>query len=88
MMNTHTILFDSTLKVYLHCLVHLDVIPNAIPRHLRAYPVAQIHLEVFKAELLCLCNIGVLEICGAFSMGILDLYYTKKGWYSLLGLRL
>ena len=58
-------LFDGTLKVYPHRLVHLDVIPNAIPRHLRAYPVAQIHLEVFKAELIRLCNIGVLEICGA-----------------------
>ena len=47
-LNKHTTLFDGTLKVYPHRLVHLDVIPNAIPRHLRAYPVAHIHLEVFK----------------------------------------
>ena len=52
-------------KVYPHQLVHLDTIPNAVPHHLRAYPVAHIHLEVFKAELLCLCDIGVLEKCGA-----------------------
>ena len=64
MMNTHTALFDSTHKVYLHCLVNLDVIPNAIPWHLQAYPVAHIHLEVFKAKLMCLCNLGVSEICG------------------------
>jgi hypothetical protein len=64
-LNKHTTLFDGTLKVYLHRLVHLDVIPNAIPRHLQAYPVIHIHLEVFKAKLICLCNIGILEICGA-----------------------
>jgi hypothetical protein len=64
-LNKHTTLFDGTLKVYPHRLVHLDVIPNAIPRHLRAYPVAHLHLEVFKTELIHLCNIGVLEICGA-----------------------
>ena len=27
--------------------------------------MAHIHLDVFKAELLCLCDIGVLEKCGA-----------------------
>ena len=65
MLSKHTILFDGILKVYPHRLVHLDVIQNATPRHLRAYPVAHIHLEVFKAELSRLCEIGVLEICGA-----------------------
>ena len=28
-------------------------------------PVAHIHLDVFKAKLLRLCDIGVLEKCGA-----------------------
>ena len=65
MLNKHTILFDGILKVYPHRLVHLDIVQNATPQHLRAYPVAHIHLEVFKAELVRLCNIGVLEPCGA-----------------------
>ena len=65
MLSKHTILFDGILKVYPHRLVHLDIIQNATPQHLRAYPVAHIHLEVFKAELSRLCEIGVLEICGA-----------------------
>ena len=65
MLSKHTVLFDGILKVYPHQLVHLDTIPNAVPHHLRAYPVAHIHLEVFKAELLCLCDISVLEKCGA-----------------------
>ena len=63
--NKHTMLFDGILKVYPHRLVHLDVIQNPTPRHLHANPVAHIHLDVFKAELERLCNIGVLEPCGA-----------------------
>ena len=65
MLAKHVSLFDGILKVYPHCLIHLDIIPNAVPRHLRAYPVAHMHLNVFKAELLRLCDIGVLEVCGA-----------------------
>jgi hypothetical protein len=65
MINTHTILFDGILKVYPYRLVHLDTIPNATPCHLHAYPVAHIHLDVFKAKLLRLCDIDVLEKCGA-----------------------
>ena len=61
MLNKHTVLFDGILKVYPHQLVHLDILPNVTPRHLRAYPVANIHLNVFKAELSPLCDIGVLE---------------------------
>jgi hypothetical protein len=33
-LNKHTTLFDGTLRVYPHYLVHLYVIPYAIPRHL------------------------------------------------------
>jgi hypothetical protein len=48
MLNKHTILFDGILKVYPHRLVHLDIIPNATPCHLRAYPAAHIHLMCLK----------------------------------------
>ena len=64
MLSKHTTLFDGILKVYPHSLVHLDIQPNVTPWHLCACPVAYIHLHVFKAELLCLCKIGALEICG------------------------
>jgi hypothetical protein len=59
MLSKHTILFDGILKVYPHRLVHLNIIPNVTPCHLRAYPVAHIHLDVFKAKLSCLCVIGI-----------------------------
>ena len=65
MLNKHTILFDGMLKVYPHQLIHLDTIPNATPRHLRAYLVAHAHLDVVKSESSRLCDIGVLERCGA-----------------------
>ena len=61
MLNKHRVLFDGILKVYPHQLVHLDIIPNATPFHLHAYPMANIHLDVFKAKLSCLFDIGVLE---------------------------
>ena len=65
MLNKHTVLFDGILKVYPHQLVHLDILPNVTPHHLCAYPVANIHLNVFKAKLSHLCDIGVLERCRA-----------------------
>ena len=65
MLTKHVTLFDGILKVYPYCLIHLDIIPNAIPCHLHAYPVAHLHLDVFKAELIQLCDIGDLEVCGA-----------------------
>jgi hypothetical protein len=51
MLTRHMTLFDGILKVYPHCFVHLDVIPNAIPWHLKAYPVAHIHMECFKSQI-------------------------------------
>ena len=77
-LNKHTVLFDGILKVYLHRLVHLDIIQNATPCHLHAYPVAHIHLEVFKAELERLCNIGVLEPCGASQWTLPTFIIPKK----------
>jgi len=60
-----TKLFDGTLGVYPHRKFHIDLEPNAKPKHARPYPVPVVHLEAFKKELVHLCKIGVISIQGA-----------------------
>ncbi len=65
MLNKHTKLFNGTLGVYLHRTFHIDLVPGAIPKHSRPYPIPVIHLQAFKKELLHLVEIGVLSPQGA-----------------------
>jgi hypothetical protein len=53
-------MFDDTLGVYPHKMVHIDIDPNAKPVHSRPYPVPQIHLKTFKKKLNHLVRIDVL----------------------------
>jgi hypothetical protein len=61
----HTKIFDGTLGVYPHKKIHIDLVPGAISKHARPYPVPVIHLNAFKKELLYLVEIGVLSLQGA-----------------------
>jgi hypothetical protein len=54
-------MFDGTLGVYPHNKVHFDIDPNVKPVHSRPYTIPQIHLKIFKKELIHLVRIGVLE---------------------------
>jgi hypothetical protein len=54
-----TKLFDGTLGVYPHRKFHINLEPNAMPKHCRPYPVPVIHLETFKKELST-----IIGICG------------------------
>ena len=65
MLNEHTKLFDGTLGVYSYRTFHIDLVPGAIPKHSRPYPIPASHLQAFKKELLHLVEIGVLYPQGA-----------------------
>ncbi len=65
MLNKHTKLFDGTLGVYPHRTFHIDLVPGAVPKHSRPYPIPVVHLQAFKKELLHLVEIGVLSPQGA-----------------------
>jgi hypothetical protein len=58
-------LFDGKLKQYTGRPIHLDIDPKAVPVHASAYPIANLHLPVYKKELYRLVDIGVLVRCGA-----------------------
>ena len=61
----HTKLFDGTLRVYPHRKFHIDLVPGAIAKHAKTYPVPVIHLNAFEKELIHLVEIGVLSLQGA-----------------------
>ncbi len=44
----HTKLFCRKLGVYPHRKFHIDLVPGAIAKHARPYPVPVIHLSAFK----------------------------------------
>ncbi len=64
-LNEHTKLFDGTLGVYPHRKFHIDLVPEAVPKHFRPYAIPVVHLEAFKKELIHLVKIGVLSPQGA-----------------------
>ncbi len=57
-LNEHTKLFDGTLGVNPHRKFHIDLVPEAVPKHFRQYAIPVVHLEALKKELIHLVKIG------------------------------
>jgi hypothetical protein len=63
--------------------LHIDLVPGAIAKHTRPYPVPMIHLHAFKKELLHLVEMGVLSLQWR---GLTNVFITpQKRWQSPLG---
>jgi hypothetical protein len=71
-------MFDGTLGVYPHRKVHIEIDPNAKPKHSRAYPVPRIQLSTFKKELDHLVKIGVLAVQGESECAHLRSSHPRK----------
>jgi transposase InsO family protein len=71
-------LFSNELRLYPHRKIHLEIDPNAVPKHFRPYSVARTHMQVFKKEIDRLVEIGVLRPCGATEWAAPTMAIPKK----------
>ena len=50
--------------MYPHRKVHIELLADAVAKHIRPYAVPRVHLEAFRKELLRLPKLNVLEPIG------------------------
>ena len=72
--------------LYPHRKIHIDVDPNAVPKHSRPYPDQRIHLNTFKKELDHLVSIGVLAHQGESEWASSSFITPKKEMAEYAGL--
>ena len=60
-----TKLFSGKLGLYPYRKVHLELLPNTMPSHKQPYLVPLSQWDLFKQELNCLVDAGVLSPCSA-----------------------
>jgi hypothetical protein len=84
-LTVHTKLFDGTLGVYPHRKFHIDLVPGAIAKYARPYPVPVIHISAFKKELLHLVKIGIQSLHCVSEWASPTFITPPKRWQSPLG---
>ena len=57
-------LFDGKFGVYPQRKVYIEMLADAVAKHIQTYAVPQVHLEAFRKELLRLCKLNILEPIG------------------------
>ena len=50
--------------MYPHRKAHIELLADAVAKHVLPYTVPQVHLEAFRKELLRLCELNILEPIG------------------------
>jgi hypothetical protein len=73
-----TKLFSGKLGVYKRRKIHLDIKPEAVPKHMKAYTVPSQHREIASNELLRLVEVGAMKRCGVSSWGSPTFFQPKK----------
>jgi len=72
-------LFSGKLRSYKGKRIHLELLPNAVPVHdAQSYSVARVHIDVFKKEMNCLVEIGVIRPCGTSDSWALPTFIIQK----------
>jgi hypothetical protein len=83
-----TKLFSGKCGHYPHNKMNLELLSGAQLVHQPPYPVPHAHQVVFKKELDCLCEIGVLLHVGATEWAASTFIMPKNDKHFLLGIRL
>jgi hypothetical protein len=79
-LNEYKHLFDAMLGDWKTDPVDLRLKPGEMPFQLSPFPVPEIHEEIFKKEIIRLCDLGVLNLKLSQIINLLHLFSIRK-WY-------
>lgn len=63
-LNRFTLIFEGSVGLYPHTLLHLEIDDKVPPVHSRPYTVPKLQEQAFKSELKKLVDLGILRRCG------------------------
>ena len=78
LLRKHSKLFDGSLGQWKGSPYKIDVQPDAVPFHSRAYPIPRIHEKTLRMEVDRLCELGVLKQVNRSEWGAPTFIIPKK----------